>query len=573
MGTLGLIDLAGFVALLLWGLHILQAGVMDAYGTAIRKVLRQGLSNRLSAFAAGLGVTTLLQSSTATGLIAAGFAATGVVDLVAALAIMLGANVGTTLIVILLSFDIAAVTPIVILGGVVFSKVGRTDRQRDVAKAMIGLGLMLFALSHMTSLLTHASETEGFQTVLRLVSADLFLSLLLGALLAWSMHSSIAVILLVMSFSQQHLIPVPASLALVLGANLGSAINPLLSMLSRKNPAALRLPAGNIITRLVGCLIVFPFLPRLGELALPVAVSGHLPATFHLLFNGVLALAFLPFLPTLARQLERRLPEVTADSASRPVYLDPGLISQPALAIAAASREVMRMTDVAESMLVDVATAFRGTDQKQVELIRQTDDVLDGLNRSVKLYLTSIPANTLTDGQRRRLDQVVYAATTLEQVGDIISNNLARRVSKLVKRQQTFSLETWADLAPLFERVTANVRLTGSVFMTGEKRALKRLFEEKEALDRLEARASQIHLDRLRQGSVDGIETSALEIDTLHDLRQINDHLAAIASAIMRGKKAKQASLLLSAPDGTLEAEVETDSVAPVRRTEGAGRR
>lgn len=539
METLGLIDLAGFVALLLWGLHMVQSGIMDAYGASIRRILRHGLKHRLAAFVAGAGATTLLQSSTAIGLIAAGLAAVGTLDLMPGLAIMLGANVGTTLIVQLLSFDISALTPILVLSGVLFNRLGRTDRQRDLAKAVIGVGLMLFALARMTALLTHAAHTEGFQTLLGLVTGDLVLSLILGAVLAWTMHSSIAVILFVMSFTQQGLVPLPASFALVLGANLGSAVNPVLNMLARRNPAALRLPIGNLVNRLVGCMLGLPLLGLIGNMPGFSSISAHAPANFHLAFNLAMALIFLPLLSPLAKLLTRRLPEILSVEAGAPIYLDTGLITQPNLAIAAAAREVMRMADVAEGMLVDVASAFRSGGHSQVAAVRRTDDILDGLNRSLKLYVTAIPANSLNDTDGRRADQVLYASTTLEQVGDIISNNLARRAEKLLKRQQTFSLETWQDVEPIFERVIGNIRLTASVFMTGDRRALMRLLEEKRALEILEGKASRIHLDRLRLGAVDGVETSALEIDTLHDLRQINDNLASIALMILRGNEKK----------------------------------
>ena len=542
METLGIIELAGFVALLLWGLHMVQAGILDAYGADIRKILRHGLRNRLVAFMAGLGVTTALQSSTATGLVAAGFTATGVLDLGAGLAVMLGANVGTTLIVQLLSFNIAVFAPILVLIGVMGSRLGRTDRQRDVAKAAVGLGLMLFALTQMPLLLGHAAGTDGFRTLLGLVTSDTVASLLLAAILAWAMHSSAAVVLLVMSFSQQGLVSLPASFALVLGANLGSAVNPVLNMLSRKDPAALRLPLGNLLFRVAGCGVALALLDPLALNPHIFGSAGHAPANFHLVFNLAAAVLFLPFLPILAKWLPRWLPEAASVDAGAPAYLDAALVRQPDMAIAAAAREVMRMADVAERMLADVAVALREGGQGRIDAIRRTDDTLDRLNHSLKVYLTSIPANTLSDSDHRRLDQVLSASMTLEQVGDIVSNNLARRAGKLLKRRQTLSPETWMNLKPVFDGVTGNIRLTASVFMTGEKRAAKRLLEEKQALDLLEAKASRIHLDRLRQGSVDGIETSAMEIDTLHDLRQINDHLAAIATGVlqMRDKRARE---------------------------------
>jgi phosphate:Na+ symporter len=310
-------------------------------------------------------------------------------------------------------------------------------------------------------------------------------------------------------------------------------------MMAKKNPAALRLPIGNLLNRIVGAAIALPLVGQIAYIPGFSASAAQAPALFHLAFNVVTAVVFLPFLRVIASGMERYLPESARVDAAAPLYLEAQLTSSPNLAIAAAAREVMRMADIAETMLVDVASAFRDRGQAQIDDIRRTDDVLDGLNRSIKIYLTSIPANALSDIDRRRLDQVVYSAMTLEQVGDIIGNNLARRVGKLVKRQQSLSLESWADLEPIFQRVVGNMRLASTVFMTGEKRAMKLLFEEKHALDLLEAKASQIHLDRLREGAVDGIETSALEIDTLHDLRQVNDHLVSIAVAIMRNKDRK----------------------------------
>lgn len=553
METLELIDLAGFVALLLWGLHMVQNGVMDAYGPGIRRILQRGLKHRLVAFLGGVGVTTVLQSSTATGLMAAGLAAAGTIDLASGLAVMLGANVGTTLIVQLLSFDISVLTPILILAAALWHQVGRTSRQKDLARALIGLGLMLFALTHMTALLGHAARAEGFDAVLKLVTQDLGLSLLLGAVLAWSMHSSIAVVLLVASFARQGLAPLEASFALVLGANLGSAVNPLLNMLAGKNPAALRLPAGNLANRVIGCLIGLPLLGLATHLPGLSEAAGRAPANFHLVFNLVMALLFLPWLTPLARLLERCLPEALTADTGAPLYLDPALLRKPSLAIAAAAREAMRMADVAEGMLVDVAAVFRKGGRNEAEAIHRTDDVLDALNRSIKIYLTALPANALTDNERRRCDQVLYAATTLEQVGDIIGNNLARRAGKLVRRQQAISPDGWQDMEPIFQRVIGNVRLTAAVFMSGEKRALRMLMDEKEALEALEGKASRIHLDRLRQGSTDGLETSALEIDALHDLRQINDHLAAIAVSIWRAKtkKARQTARAAAAGAGS----------------------
>lgn len=164
--TLTLIDLAGSIALLLWGVHMVQSGIQRAFGPQLRRFLGRTLRDRFTSFLAGLGVTAVLQSSTATGLMVASFAAGGLVDLVPALAVMLGANVGTTLIVQLLSFEIARIAPLFVLIGVILFRRSSATRTRDLGRVAIGLGLMLFALQQLLALLTPFEDVPSLRLLL-----------------------------------------------------------------------------------------------------------------------------------------------------------------------------------------------------------------------------------------------------------------------------------------------------------------------------------------------------------------------------------------------------------------------
>src|ERR1700722_6021931 len=261
-----LLDLAGSIALLLWGMHMVQTGVQRTFGPKLRAVLGHALKTRLRAFVAGLGVTAILQSSTATGLMVAGFAAGGVVDLVPALAVMLGANVGTTLIVQLLSFDVAEVAPALILLGVLLFRRGTAARTRDLGRVAIGLGLMLMALHQLVVLVTPYEDVPSLRLVLGAIATSPVVDVLVAAGLTWAAHSSVAVVLLVASFAAKGAVPPEAAFALVLGANLGSAINPVLEGVSGDDPVARRLPIGNLLNRLLGVVVALALLPRLAPL-------------------------------------------------------------------------------------------------------------------------------------------------------------------------------------------------------------------------------------------------------------------------------------------------------------------
>src|SRR3954467_4333552 len=235
MGSMVLLDLLGGVALLLWGLHMVHSGILRAFGPDLRLLLAKALNNRLSAFAAGIGLTALLQSSTATALITTSFAAEGMVSLVSALAIMLGANVGTTLIVQVMSFNIAAVAPVLFIIGLVAFRSGPRSRIKDIGRVFIGLGLMLLALHILLDSLAPAENAPGARVFMNAITGDPVLCILIGAVVTWVVHSSVASVLLILSPAYALFVSPFAAWALGLGATLGSAINPIFEGARRDN--------------------------------------------------------------------------------------------------------------------------------------------------------------------------------------------------------------------------------------------------------------------------------------------------------------------------------------------------
>ena len=529
---LTLLDLAGMVALLLWGVRMVQTGIQRGFGPRLRQVLGAALGNRFKAFAAGLGVTAILQSSTATGLMIAGFAAGGLVDLVPALAAMLGANVGTTLIVQLLSFDVTSLAPAFFLVGVLMFRRGDASRTRDLGRVVIGLGLMLLSLHQLLELITPYEDVPSLRILLGAISTEPLLDILLAAALAWAAHSSVAVVLLVMSFAAKGVVPPDAAFALVLGANLGTAINPLLEGTTGDDPMARRLPIGNLVNRLIGCAIVVPALPYLGPLLVWLDPdNSRAVADFHTLFNLLLAALFFPFLSPFAALLRRWLPtRIDQADPSRPMYLHNAARETPVVAIGSAAREALRLADVLEAMLVGARDALVKGDRRRIDEVRRLDDVLDKLNAAIKAYLTSLDPEAMTEADDRRVDEILAFATNLEHAGDVVDKNLIAHAAKRLKRGLAFSREGQAELAQMLDRLVVNLRAAAAVFMTGEPRAARLLASEKEAFRDLETAATQTHFERLRAGRVETIETSALHLDVLRDLKRVNTHLVAAAA-------------------------------------------
>jgi phosphate:Na+ symporter len=399
MGSLVLLDLMGGVALLLWGLHMVQSGILRAFGPGLRTLVARALRNRLAAFAAGIGLTALLRSSTATALITSSFTAEGLVSLVPALAIMLGANVGTTLIVQVLSFNIAAIAPILFIFGLVAFRGGARSRIKDIGRVFIGLGLMLLALHILLDTLAPAEDAPAVRAFMSAITGDPVLCIILAAVVTWAVHSSVATVLLIMSLAYAHFVTPFAALALVLGANLDSAINPVFEGARRDDPASYRLPLGNLLNRLVGVLLVAPFLRPITEaLQTWQPDLAKLTAEFHVAFNVATAIIFVGLLDGLARLPKDFLPNrVREADPSRPRYLDESALETPSLALADAARETLHMGDHVEVMLRKVMAAIMTNDRALVDEVSRMDNSVDDLNEAIKLYVTKLTRGSLDE--------------------------------------------------------------------------------------------------------------------------------------------------------------------------------
>src|SRR3954452_17546357 len=535
MGTMVLLDLMGGVALLLWGLHMVHSGILRAFGPDLRLLLAKALDNRFKAFAAGLGLTALLQSSTATALITSSFTAEGLVSLVPALAIMLGANVGTTLIVQILSFNIAAAAPVLFILGLVAFRGGARSRIKDLGRVSIGLGLMLLALHILLDTLAPAENAPAVRVFMNAITGDPVLCIIIAAGVTWAVHSSVATILLVMSLAYAHFITPTAALALVLGANLGSAINPLFEGARRDNPASYRLPVGNLVNRLVGVLLVAPFLGPITEVLQAWQPDlAKLTAAFHIAFNVAMAVLFIGLLDGLATLLRKAFPDRPQETdPSQPRYLDESALETPSLALADAARETLHMGDHVEIMLRKVMAAMMTNNRALVDQVSRMDNTVDGLDEAIKLYVTKLTRGSLDEREGKRAMEIISFAINLEHIGDIIDKNLSELATKKIKRRLQFSVEGSEELSAFHKRIVDSLRIAFGVFMSGDVNEARKLLVEKAALRNTELAATERHLDRLREGRPETIETTSLHLDVLRDLRRIHSHICSVAYPVL----------------------------------------
>ena len=510
---------------------MVQSGIQRALGANLRRFMGAALGNRIRAVLAGLGITALLQSSTATALMVTSFAANGIVELMPALAALLGANVGSTLTVQVLSFNIARLAPVFVLIGVVAFRRGQ-PRTRDLGRVAIGVGLMIMALARVLEITTPFEDAPSLRLMMGSLATDSLVAAIVGAILTWLAHSSVAVVLLIMSLAAGNVIPPDAAFALVIGANIGTALNPVLEGTFGADPAARRLPVGNLLLRIVGGVLTLTCLGPLGRVMVVIEPdAARATADFHTGFNVVLALLALPVLGPYAKLLCRLFPQrIDALDPSRPLYLDEASIEVPSLAITQAAREALRMSDVVADMLAGVSDALIRSERRRIDEIRQLDDILDRLNTAIGAYLAALDSDSLEQADHRRMLEVLAFATNMEHAGDTIERNVLAHASKQLRRGLTLTAEEQAGIKAMVDRLTANVRAAAAVFMAQDARAARSLAAEKRAFRHLETKAAEGHFRRMQQGRVGHARTSTMYVDLVRDLKQVNGHLVAASA-------------------------------------------
>ena len=569
-----LLNLLAGVSLLVWGTHIVRTGILRLYGGDLRRVLRRSVSNRVSAFFAGLGVTALIQSSTATALIVASFAGQGLIGTAPALSVMLGADVGTALVTLVLSFDLSWLAPFLIFVGVVLFLTMQATRIGRFGRILIGLGLIMFALQWISVAAKPIVQAAGVKVIFASLTGDVLLDMLVAACLTILCYSSLAVVLLLAALAGLQVLSLPVALGLVLGANLGSGLLGMLSTM-RSPPEARRVVLGNFLFRVIGCLLALPMVSHIETWIDGLGLDGAREVVlFHLLFNVALAIIFVGLTEKIAHIAERVLPtKHVSDDPAKPRHLDPSALETPALAISCAAREALRIGDAIEQMLAGMLTVLRTNDRMLAERLRQMDDVVDELYTAVKLYLTQVSREALDEREGRRWTDIVSFTINMEQIGDIIERILTDVEEKKIDKGRNFSDAGMAEICDLHARLIANLRLGLSVFLNGDLKSAQELLAQKVLFRDLERAYADSHLSRLAGNTVDSIETSSLHLDLIADLRRINSHICSIAYPIL-----EQAGVLartrLKTPDvaGT-EARTSADDAAwqePKTKTAGA---
>ena len=534
-----LINLAGAAVLLLWAVRMVRTGVEKINGGVMRRMVRRATSGRIRAAAIGALVAMLLQSSTAVALLSASFASAGVISVTQGLSLLLGADLGSAIVVQVLSFDLSWLMPLLLLIGGSLYLSGKRRVVFQAGQIILGIALVLLSLQLMAQATAPLRESEFLPLVVTYLREDMIASFLFGLLLTWMLHSSVASVLLIALLVTQSVIPLEVCIAFMLGSNLGSGFIAV-GLARNQDAIGRRVPMANLLCRAFGAVACLLLLRHYG---VPSSVlssdnPGGVIVLGHVLFNFLLLLLFLP-LAHIVERLSSKIvaePVVASDNGfnfNRVSALDRGVLHLPRLALASATRELLRMSDIVELMVRPAMEYYDSYDGQRASNLRDLDLELNKAHSSIKLYLAELSDSEMSTEDINQSVELSNFAISLEAAGDIVSKSMLDLAKRKHDNKLAFSDAGREELVKLHAQVLANMQLALNVLVSGDRISARQLVEEKERLRDQERKSNVRHLRRLREGAVDSIESSTIHVDTARALRQINSLFASIAYPIL----------------------------------------
>ncbi len=530
-----LVQLTGATMLLLYAVRMVRTGIERAFGASFHRIMTT-TSNPASSAATGLAMAIVMQSSAAVALLVAGFAGTGAISFGAGLAVVLGADLGSALLIQVLSFKMEWLVPVLLaVGGGFFIKTERR-KLKQAGRIILGIAFILISLRFLRETMVPIRDSAFLPSIAGYLETDFVAAFLIGALLAWAMHSSVAVILMCVTLVAIDAIPNAAGVSLVLGANLGSAIIPI--WLSRGLSAvARRVPLANFILRGSGAIVLLVIVnkfPVLGYLGWDMGAQALI--NMHVAFNMLLLLA-LPFCRLLERPVAGFLPDTSVPEVEVPheyvSVLDENALRVPTLALANLKREVLRMEQVMQSMVTPLMELFRDYDKERAQNLADRDSVLNKALDDIRHYVAAMPSDSMSKQELKRARELTEYAIALRASGDLVVKSLLPQVREKFRQKIRFSKAGRQELTEMHERMMANMGLASNVLVSDDLESARLLLEEKTEMTRLERSSRKKHLRRLSDGSKASFDSSDIHLEMLRVLREINSHVASVCYPIL----------------------------------------
>lgn len=547
--------LAGGLGLFLYGMKIMSEGLQKIAGDRMRRILGALTDNRMVGMLVGISVAALMQSSTATTVMVVGFVNAGLMSLVQSIGVVIGANIGTTVTAQLIAFKVARFALPAIGIGAGLRLFSRNPRWRHAGEVVLGIGLVFFGLAIMKDAFDPLRGNQDLQEIFLTVGNSPLLGVLVGAVMTIIMQSSTATIGLTIAMATSGLLSFEASVALILGENIGTTLTANLAALGT-SLAARRAALAHMLFNVFGVccvLLLFPLFISLvaaltpedpdfviasaeqveqlgGAVGDKPFIARHI-ANAHTIFNVISAILFIPFVGQLARLTAVLIPGRDAPTEFHLKYLDFRVLNTPPIALAQAQAETRRMMGVTGEILAEALQLLRDQSTSRLPVMRKKEETVDLLQREITDFLVSLSQQSITEETSKEVASLMHVVNDLERIGDHCMD-LGRLVQRKIDQRIEFSDAARREISEISELVRTFYSKTAQAAETGDQAVVETAQELEDAIDSMETMLRNNHIYRLNTGECT-VNSGLIYIDILHDLEKIGDHTYKIAKSVL----------------------------------------
>lgn len=540
----------GGLAFFFYGLYIIHRVLQNFAGDRLKSMIARTTQNRFRSLITGIVVTFFFQSSSAVTVMSVGLVSSGLMSLEQAMAVSLGAGIGTTFVVLLMAIKtVVQYGIVVIVVGLVLKGIARRKVTRNLSGILVGFGFIFFGLTVMAEAATPLKDYPIVPQIFSFMEHYPLTNFIIAAVITALVHSSGVILGLLVSLAFSGSVTLPVAIPLMLGANVGTSFTAVMASFGAKTDGK-RLAWATLFLRVGAALLIYPFLPQFTLLieaisrfivgtvmGSAVTVSAEISLS-HFFYNVLVAILFLPFLPLGKKIVTAIIPSKPDEEETfGPKYLDKSALDMPALALTEAARELVRMGEIVQGMFRDCLTLFEKYDLDHVDDIKSRDHKVDTLYKAIKFYLAGMALNELKGRELQTGIYLMTAVTELENIGDTIDRHVGRLAHKKWTKGVSFSEEGWNEICEMHKGTGEMFRLALAMLSSSSAELVHKMRDHEKFYSQRESQITASHLKRLGQGLKESIETSTIHLELLSLFKRINLSLVALANALLPEKE------------------------------------
>lgn len=532
-----ILTMAGGLGLFLFGMELMSDSIEKVAGARLRRILEIFTTNRFMGMIVGIIFTGIIQSSSACTVMVVSFVNSGLMNLYQAAGVILGANIGTTITSQLVSFNLSKIAPLILLVGVVVMMFTKKEKVRKVAEVVVGFGILFVGLSTMSQAMANMKNEPQVVNLLMSLKNP-FLATLMGFALTAIIQSSSVTVSIVLLLANQDLLPLPITLYIILGCNIGACATAMLASMTGKKDAK-RAALIHLLFNIIGTVIIYIALFVAGDQIVELiksisADNGRFVANAHTLIKIAQVIMLFPFTGWLVKMTYLIVPgedqKVGYRESYQLKYIGDKVVFNPATAVVEVVKELERMASLAEENLNRAMNALITLDEEDIEEVFEVEKNINFLNHAITDYLVKINQTTLPIEDLNSLGALFHVVNDIERIGDH-AENVADAARQRKEEGVSISKEAQKELGDMLEMVNKIIRYAVEMFAKSDETHMQEIITLEDQVDEKERELQKKHVERLTKGECSP-EAGMIFSDIVSGLERVADHATNIAFAI-----------------------------------------